>query len=400
MVKFIIYTLTVILIFNFTGCSTIKREMQKTLKVATFNVSMEATNYVGRSAPQITNDVLIEQLKNNNQQIRNIAEIIQITRPDVILLNEFDYIEDPAQGVESFIVNYLNVAQGKAATIDYPYYYYAKVNTGKASGFDLTGDGNATGIQGDAWGFGFFEGHYGMVLLSRYPIDIGNIRTFKNFKWQDMPNALTPIVPESGEYFYRDKIWQQYPLSSKSHWDIPIKVAGETVHVLASHPTPPVFDGPEDRNGAKNHDEVRFWLDYISTERAHYIYDDNGNRGGLAESTRFVILGDLNASAVEGESRKEAISGLLTQAKINDDAIPSSLGGKTQQPENHHATHHTARWGMRADYVLPSRYGFKVLGNGVFWPQESSEHYSLIKDRSASSDHRLVWSELAITRCH
>ena len=232
-----------------------------TLKVATFNVSMDATNYVGRSPKKASNQVLINQLNSNSQQIRNIAQIIQTTRPDIILLNEFDYIDDPKQGVELFIKNYLNVAQGSAKAIDYPYYYYAKVNTGKASPFDLTGDGKATGVQGDAWGFGFFEGHFGMMLLSRYPIDIKNIRTFQNFKWSDMPNALRPIVPSTGEFFYSDEIWQQYPLSSKSHWDVPVLVNGETIHVLASHPTPPVFDGPEDRNGTKNHDEVRFWLD-------------------------------------------------------------------------------------------------------------------------------------------
>jgi hypothetical protein len=40
-----------------------------------------------------------------------------------------------------------------------------------------------------------------------------------------------------------------FRLSSKSHWDVPIVIGRKTVHFLVSHPTPPVFDGPEDRNG-------------------------------------------------------------------------------------------------------------------------------------------------------
>lgn len=53
-------------------------------------------------------------------------------------------------------------------------------------------------------------------------------------------------------------------LSSKSHWDLPDYVGDRVVHVLAAHPTPPVFDGPEDRNGLRNADEIRFWADYVA----------------------------------------------------------------------------------------------------------------------------------------
>ena len=54
-----------------------------------------------------------------------------------------------------------------------------------------------------------------------------------------------------------------------------------TLHVLASHPTPPTFDGPEDRNGRRNHDEIRFWADYISPGQSGYIVDDEGRSGGI-----------------------------------------------------------------------------------------------------------------------
>jgi hypothetical protein len=387
--------LSILLLAFVTGCNTTKTMMDKNtpLKIAAFNVSMEATNYVGRDADLANGTVLIERLNKNEQQIRNIAEIIQRTRPDIILLNEFDYIKEPSQGVELFVKNYLNVAQhASVVSIDYPYYFYAPVNTGKPSPFDLTGDGQATGTQGDAWGFGFFEGHYGMMLLSRYPIDSDNVRTFQNFKWKDMPNALRPVVPTNNVYFYNDEVWAQFPLSSKSHWDIPVNVNGTTVHILASHPTPPVFDGQEDRNGARNHDEVRFWVDYITPNAGAYIYDDKGVSGGLAPQSRFAIVGDLNASTTEGDSLKQAIFGLLSNSSVNDNNVPLSLGGELHDRDNVLSRYHTAYWGMRADYAVPSSFGLDVIDSGVFWPTKDQETYRLVKDRAASSDHRLVWS--------
>lgn len=381
------------------ACTSNKALMSENtkIKVAAFNVSMDATNYVGRDALLATNQVLIERLKNNHPQIKNIAEIIQRTRPDIILLNEFDYIADPSKGVEVFINDYLMQAQHPdLAAIDYPYYYYAPVNTGKPSPYDLNGDGKKTGTQSDAWGFGFFEGHYGMMILSRYPIDSQNVRTFQHFKWKDMPNAMRPKAPNASEYFYSDEVWEKYPLSSKSHWDVPVNVNGTILHLLASHPTPPVFDGEEDRNGTKNHDEVRFWLDYITPGNSTYIYDDKGKKGGLPAQSRFVILGDQNASNTEGDARQEAIKALLSSPQVNDTIIPQSKGGDTNDPENELSKFHTASWGMRVDYVLPSSYGVKVVENGVFWPTEDTDTYRLVKDRESSSDHRLVWSVLSL----
>ena len=115
-------------------------------------------------------------------------------------------------------------------------------------------------------------------------------------------------------------------LSSKSHWDVPIDVNGKTIHILASHPTPG-FDGPEDRNGKRNSDELRFWYDYIRNQQADYIYDDKGKRGGL-EGQRFVLAGDLNASSVEGIGDRVMANTLLTLEQLNDDTIPSSAGGQ------------------------------------------------------------------------
>ncbi|MBB1385812.1 endonuclease/exonuclease/phosphatase family protein [Pseudoalteromonas sp. SG45-5] len=362
-----------------------------TLRVATFNVSMDATNHTAKDQP-IKSDALVNALKSNNQQIKNIAEIIQRVRPDIVLLNEFDYIPKE-QGVEYFNKHYLNVSQQKQEAINYPYFYIAPVNTGLATEFDLDNDGKKNAVMGDAQGFGFFEGHYGMALLSKYPIDFEKIRTLQTFKYKDMPNAQMPVMPKTAENWYNKQEWQALRLSSKSFWDLPINVNNKTVHILASHPTPPVFDGEEDRNGKRNHDEIRLIADYVTN--ANYIYDDNGQKGGLKAQSRFVILGDLNASPEGDKARVMTTDLLLKNSLINASFVPKSEGAKEQYKESY-AQNYTANWQARVDYVLPSNYGLSVKSGGVFWPTKTSEQYRLIKDRNASSDHRLVWLDLIV----
>ena len=363
----------------------------ESLRIATFNVSMDATNHTPKGE-QIKSDALANALKANHQQIKNIAEIIQRVRPDIILLNEFDYIPKE-QGIEYFKKHYLNVSQNNQQAIDFPYSFIAPVNTGLATHFDLDNDGKSTGIMADAQGFGFFEGHYGMAVLSKYPIDFDKVRTLQKFKYKDMPNAQMPTDPKTGENWYNKNEWQALRLSSKSFWDLPVKVNNKTVHVLASHPTPPVFDGDEDRNGKRNHDEVRLIADYVSNKA--YIYDDKGQKGGLKADSRFIILGDLNASPEGDKARTNTTDQILKNALINASFVPQSAGAKEQYDTNE-AQNYTANWQARVDYVLPSNYGLKIKNGGVFWPTKSSNEYRLIKDRNASSDHRLVWLDLIV----
>lgn len=366
----------------------------ESIRVATFNVSMEATNYGDVRELAAPEKVLIDALiSGENQQIKNIAEIIQRVAPDIILLNEFDYYPDATPSAPTlFIQNYLNKSQHGQSPIDYPYYYIAPVNTGVPTPFDLDNDGKASGTGTDAFGYGIYPGQYGMVLLSRFPIDTHAVRSLQLFRWKDMPNAQSPVDPATKEPWYNEAEWAEFRLSSKSHWDIPIKIKGERLHILAMHPTPPTFDGPEDRNGKRNHDEIRLMADYLQPETAKYIYDDQGGRGATQART-FVIAGDLNAADIGDKYRPGVIEQLLNHPLINATTIPVSEGGEESATEQYSARY-TAYWGARADYVLPSKNGLKVTGSGVFWPGKKSPLYRLVKDRKSSSDHRLVWLDL------
>jgi hypothetical protein len=348
----------------------------------------------------------------DNAQAANVAETIQRVRPDVLLVNEFDY--DP-RAVDLFRDNYLEVPHNGAAPIDYPYAYIAPSNTGVPSGHDLDNDGTVGGGN-DAFGFGLFPGQYGMVVYSKHPIDTDAVRTFQEFRWADMPGAMLPddpATPEPADWYSPEEL-EDVRLSSKSHWDVPIEVGRRTVHFLVSHPTPPVFDGPEDRNGTRNHDEIRFWADYVSPDpkRSSYIYDDEGQRGGLRADEQFVIAGDLNSDPHDGDSVPGSAQQLLDHPRVNDHDAPTSLGGPwaAELQGGANLSHEsdpsfdTADFddriccgpgNLRADYVLPSK-GLRILDSGIFWPREGDDFYYLTGNFPfvPTSDHRQVWVDV------
>ena len=347
----------------------------------------------------------------DNAQAQAVAEIIQRVRPDVLLINEFDY-DTEGVGAELFQDNYLSVSQNGAEPIDYGYRFVAPSNTGIPSGFDLNNDGTVGGPD-DAFGFGFFPGQFGMAVYSKYPIVVDEVRTFQLFRWKDMPGALLPDDPNTPEPadWYSPEELDVFRLSSKSHWDLPINVGGRLVHLLASHPTPPVFDGPEDRNGRRNFDEIRFWADYIQPgRRSSYIYDDQGGRGGLTPGASFVIAGALNADPFDGDSIPGAAQLVLEHPRVNASVTPSSKGAVEQallqgganddhigDPRYDTADFADTEPGnLRVDYVLPSK-NLRIDDAGVFWPLSSDPLFPLVGTFPfPSSDHRLVWVDVRV----
>jgi hypothetical protein len=249
-----------------------------------------------------------------------------------------------------------------------------------------------------------------MVVLSKYPIGTSAVRTFQTFLWKDMPGALLPDDPDTATPadWYSPAVLEDFRLSSKSHWDVPITINGSTVHALVSHPTPPSFDGPEQRNRTRNHDEIRFWSDYVTPGANRYIYDDAGGRGGLSPSQSFVIMGDLNSDPVDGDSIPGAIQQVLRNKRVVDpmpysEGAPEAAavqaganlahGGDPAYDTADFADHPTPG-NLRVDYVLPSRKGLLYTGAGVFWPKRTAPYAGPVD----ASDHRLVWVDLQIER--
>lgn len=377
----------------------------KMLRVATFNASLN------RGA---TGQLIADLSQPGNAQAATVAEIIQRNRPEILLINEFDF-DEAHQAARLFQDNYLSIPHNGAEPIHYPYVFVAPSNTGIPSGFDLNNNG-VIGGGDDAFGFGVFPGQFGMIVYSRYPIVEAGVRTFQNFLWADMPGARLPddpATPAPADWYSADEL-DVFRLSSKSHWDIPISVRGKVIHLLASHPTPPVFDGPEDRNGTRNFDEIRFWADYLSPGRtSRYIYDDQGLRGGL-RGGHFVIVGDQNSDPLDGDSIPGAIQQLLEHPRVNARVTPESEGAvdAAARQGGANTTHRSdprfdtadfadgAPGNLRADYVLPSRT-LDIVDAGVFWPRQDDPLFALVGDFPfPSSDHRLVWVDIRLGGRH
>jgi len=366
-------------------------------------------------------------LRKDHPRLRAAARVIQRLRPDIILLNEIAYdqqgvpgFEDgsaPGQNGQRFADSFLAVSQGMNFRPLQYRSFMAPSNTGLASGYDLDHDGNAVtaypsppsaGEDGppapqtaegraygnDNWGFGTFPGQYAMALLVREDLEIleSQVRTFQNFLWKDLAEAGRPTDPVTGNFWYDDDVWERFPLSSKSHWDVPVRLPnGSVLHILASHPTPAAFDGPEQRNKLRNRDEIRFWNAYISG--AEFIYDDTGLRGGIEAGSSFVIMGDLNADPDEGSSIDDPIgSFLFAHPLINGDFVPRADSiGVLNYPDLDDDD--TAQWGMRVDYVLPSM-DLTILSGAIVrtsidpaadLSEDVSDHFPVIMDLTISS---------------
>lgn len=347
-------------------------------------------------------DLTTEQVQTpGDEQASAAARVIQEVRPDVLALNELVNNEQESTvsdvpstptNARAFIKNYLSVPQRDDLDgIDYEFVYAPKSNTGVHSEMDLDNNGAVDATPGDrtygndAYGFGRYPGQYALAIVSRYPIEERAIRSFRTFRWTDMPDNKIVRNPEY-EVYLTDREAEHFRLSSKTHVDVPITVGERTVHALLAHPTPPVFDGPENFNGKRCHDEIRLLSDYVAGY--DYLYDDSGTYGGLSEDASYVLLGDMNASPGNEESLDAAGTYFLDNEDFNTRRFPTSPGGAQAG-----SPYLTAEFGLQVDYVLPSP-DLAIHDCAVVWPSKNANKRGLREDVQTASDHRLVWADV------
>ena len=312
---------------------------QHSLRVATFNTELS------RKGPGL---LLRDILRGDDPQVTAVLDMLVSADADMITLQGFDY-DLEGRALEAFAAALADLGQ------PYPYAFAAPPNAGRMTDLDLDRDGK-TGNPRDAQGFGRFFGQGAMALLSRHPIATDMVQDFSTLLWRDLPDNLYPMINE--QPFGGEAVHAIQRLSSNGHWVVPIDHPElGRISILTFHATPPVFDGPEDRNGRRNHDEVAFWSLYLA------------DTFGAAPTDRFVLMGDANLDPVRGDGRGAAIAALLANPRLQD-PLPDQSTVLWEQTGP-----------MRVDYVLPS----------TDWRVTDAAALPAHPD---ASRHRLVWVDL------
>ena len=328
------------------------------LRIATWNVGLD------RTGPGL----LVQDLtKDDHPQIAAVVAVLVALDADVILLTAVDY--DRGGVALGLLADRL-----AKAGAEYPYHFALRPNTGLQTGFDVDGN-RRLGDPRDAQGFGLFSGQAGMAVLSRLPVNEAAARDFSGFLWRDLPGAMVPEGSDPG-------LMAVQRLATTGFWDVPVQTDAGPLHLLAWHATPPVFDGPEDRNGKRNHDEAAFWRLFL-----------DGALPMPPPDAPFVLLGDGNLDPADGDGLRAGIAALLRHPAVQDPA-PRGTHGRVEAAQTGDPALDTVLYdslgGLRLDYVLPSA-ALKVTGSGVLWPGPGD---LLAADLAAASRHFPVWVDI------
>lgn len=345
----------------------------ETVRVATFNTGLSARG------PGL---MLAEIAAGKSPRAEVAARMIAVIDPDILVLQDIDYDAGLA-GIGAFADK---VAEAGA---EYPHRFTLRPNTGMSTGLDMNGDGR-TGGPRDAQGYGRFAGAAGMAILSRHPIDRDGVIDLSPMLWRDLPGAI-PLRTEAG-FFPSPEAHEVQRLSTTAHWIVPVEIGGTILALMTWHATPPVFDGPEDMNGRRNHDEAALWSRLL-----------DGALDVPAPAPPFVILGDANLDIADGDGRPEALAALIADPRVRDPQ-PLSEGGRLAANPGHGGdpATDTARYddppgNLRVDYLLPSA-DIAVEASDVFWPAAGSPAADALSPPEDWPRHGLVWADLALGR--
>lgn len=324
---------------------------------------------------------MLRDLLANDSGALRMAQVISQTAPDVLILTKIDYDMD-LRALRAF------AALVSAAGHDMPHTFALRPNAGWATGRDMDGDGR-TGTADDAHGYGAFAGAGGMAVLSRLPILHDDAQDFSAFLWADLPGHLMPpATPEPA----------MQRLSTTGHWLVPVQTgADEILNLLVFYASPPVFGEVERRNLHRNHDEVRFWTQYL-----------DGRLPMPPPDGPVLLAGSANLDPVDGDGLHRAMQDLLRHPRVQDPQ-PRSMGAVLAANHPASRSHQgdpaldTTEWtrdigpgNLRVDYLLPDAR-LRVLDAGVVWPPPDTGLAAIIgTGEDAPTRHRLVWVDLAM----
>jgi hypothetical protein len=304
----------------------------ETLRIATWHAPLS------RKGPGL----LLRDILKGTDEISEVIQVLQTVNPDVILLTKFDY------DLDGVAARALSKAIWSQNSVDI---FAPRPNGGRPSGVDLDNNGHSYEPR-DAQGYGTFNGQRGLLVLSKIPIDTNLSRDWSHLLWAGMPNSRM-LAADPGREVQR--------LSSSAHLAVPLATV-PPLWILGFAATPPVFDGPEDRNGRRNADEITFWQQMLDGEH------------GPVPAPPFILAGLANLDPDRGEGLTESIRSLLNDPRLQDPLPKGPFGTATVDWEE------PTPGRLRVSYVLPSE-NLDVIGSAVHWTD-------------LGGTHKLVWVDL------
>ncbi|WP_259917715.1 endonuclease/exonuclease/phosphatase family protein [Jannaschia sp. M317] len=320
----------------------------ETIRIATYHAELS------RKGPAV---LLRDLTAGKDAQVDAVLTVIAAAQADILLLLDVDW--DFGGAAVAALVDGLG-ARGLA----YPHQVALAPNAGVPSGFDLDGNGRL-GEGRDALGYGRFTGDGGMALLSRLPL--GQITDHSAVLWSEVSAAPAAVLPVGAAAVV--------PLASVAQWEVSVPLGDGVLTLLTLNANTPVFDGPEDRNGLRNADELAFVA-------------------GLAGAVpRPVVLGRANIDPMDGEGDRAALRRLLEHPALSDPE-PTGQGGGGDHAGD--PALDTVDWEgpgpLRVDYILPSR-DLRVIDSGVIWPAPDDPLADVVRTASRG---RLVWVDVSL----
>ncbi len=327
---------------------------QSPLRLATYDVSLTDRG------PGL---VLQSLSKGGNDSQKAVVASIAALRADVLLLTGIDY---DLRGETLTALNQLLAKSG----VHYPYAMALRPNTGLPTGFDIDQNGRK-GEARDAMAYGRYPGAEGMAVLSKMPL--GAVTDYSGFIWADLPQNLSPDADSALRRLQR--------LSTSGHYQVQVTLPdGRSLALLAYGATPPVFDGPNDRNGKRNHDETAFWSHLIA-----------GDLPIDPPKSPFVVIGKPNLDPKDGAGLPAAITALMDQLQ---DPVAKGDSARLDLGQRGDPQLDTALFdgigGLRVDQILPSK-DIQIVKSGVLWPSDDDPLAAVL---ATASGHRPVWVDI------
>jgi hypothetical protein len=260
--------------------------------------------------------LLLRDLQRGEPELVALADLVRLADPDVLVLTKIDF---DASGLAARA--FAELISPKA----YPFVMALRSNEGVPTGIDMDGDRRGREPE-DAHGYGVFPGQGALAVLSRLPIREDAAVSYNDILWSALPG--THMLPSDPGYDVQK-------VSSGGHWRVLLELSTPqgrevTLWLLVGHSGPPVFDGPEDRNGRRNLDELRLWSQILEGQH------------GPAPGTHTVFAANTNLDPNAGEGYRDAMQGFLDNGRFQDPLpdLPTAYWEKLDP--------------MRVSYLLPS----------------------------------------------